>query len=810
MKKFKVIQATVAIAMAVSMFGLTACDLFTGGNETGDGQTYNVSLNVNGGSLLSELDSYVSGEVTALPNAEKEHYTFGGWYKDDLLSGNTFISIPKSSKGDVEYWAKWTPETYAIKYYIDGKEYAASGYETYTYNVETSLPIVLKDNYSLNGWYENSACTGSKVTSVSAGEYGAKEFYAKWTPDVYNVTLNLNGGKLENGAVFNGYSYGTEKTLPVPVKSGYRFDGWFEQSDFSGEEVKVISAGETGDKTYYAKWTLTAAINVRASGGYEEGAYVEIVPGDKVNINNVSVWYKPLNSSKEYKKIDSELIREVRDADGTYIRADIIGISAGNYSVKVSADGSEVTTEATVTSYDRSGYAHFNDTDGVGGYKNDGTPKDGAYIVYVSEATKNTVVAPWNNSKVGIVSILGDLSRANKPVIIRFLDIVKAATWEEINYTKSDDEKLVTDKIISQTKALKGITLSKKNYTQEELEQLGFKYNTAVASKLNNLTGSMKYDSGKDEFDSCWNDCGISGANNVTLEGIGTSAGLFQWGMTWKKSNSIEIRNLTFDDYTEDACSFEGSKRTTAESVDDFDSKRIWLHNNTFYEGKNYWDVCKEQDKHDGDGSTDFKYCSYITISYDHYVETHKTGLIGGSNDQLTANVTFHHNYYDGCKSRLPLARQANMHMYNNYYHNSTSTSVSLRAYAYALIEYCCFDGPENKMIDIQSFSDSTENSYGVAKLYKCSMEGKGGYFYQNMPSSEKPNGNSAVAPYIVTVTNRYDRVTNNNKFNQNFDTDANSFYYDSVNKRSDVTDLITDLALIKTEIPKLAGVHKN
>ena len=87
---------------------------------------------------------------------------------------------------------------------------------------------------------------------------------------------------------------------------------------------------------------------------------------------------------------------------------------------------------------------------------------------------------------------------------------------------------------------------------------------------------------------------------------------------------------------------------------------------------------------------------------------------------------------------------------------------------------------------------------------------GKGGYFYQNMPSSEKPNGNSAVAPYIVTVTNRYDRVTNNNKFNQNFDTDVNSFYYDSVNKRSDVTDLITDLALIKTEIPKLAGVHKN
>ena len=94
----------------------------------------------------------------------------------------------------------------------------------------------------------------------------------------------------------------------------------------------------------------------------------------------------------------------------------------------------------------------------------------------------------------------------------------------------------------------------------------------------------MNYDNGeKKEFDSCWNNCPIgtgstSGkfAQNVTLEGIGTSAGLFQWGITWKYAESIEVRNLTFDDYNEDACSFEGNTNST--TFDGFDSNRIWLH----------------------------------------------------------------------------------------------------------------------------------------------------------------------------------------------------------------------------------------
>ena len=239
------------------------------------------------------------------------------------------------------------------------------------------------------------------------------------------------------------------------------------------------------------------------------------------------------------------------------------------------------------------------------------------------------------------------------------------------------------------------------------------------------------------------------------------------------------------------------------------ETKNIWIHNNSFLEGINYGDVCNEQDKHDGDGSTDFKGVSYVTISYNHYVETHKTGLIGGSNSHLQANITFHHNYYESCKSRLPLARQANMHMYNNYYHGTTGTSISLRAKAYAFIEYCYFDGAV--MIEIRSLTSKDEDvkTYGVAKVFNCLMKGSG-YSYNDMPASEMPKDNKLHEPFICVVTDRAATVANNNSFSKDFDTNSSKFYYDSTSKQSKVTNLIKDVNTIPQIIPTVAGVHKN
>ncbi|MGN0804127.1 MAG: hypothetical protein ACI4MS_01970, partial [Candidatus Coproplasma sp.] len=218
-----------------------------------------------------------------------------------------------------------------------------------------------------------------------------------------------------------------------------------------------------------------------------------------------------------------------------------------------------------------------------------------------------------------------------------------------------------------------------------------------------------------------------------------------------------------------------------------FNSQRIWLHHNTFEEGINYWDLCAEQDKHEGDGATDFKQLSYLTTSYNVHHNNHKTGLVGGSDTTKTACVTFHHNYYNNNTSRLPLGRQANMHMYNNYYYKSTGTNMSIRAGAYAFIENCYFENCSTP-IEIKTGDSKT----GAVKLY------------QNVFSVKNYSSNS----YIYDVTDRTKVVANDNIYNQKFDTDSSAFYYDATNKVTDVSVMYT-AEETKVNVPLLAGVQK-
>ncbi|MGN0812911.1 MAG: Ig-like domain-containing protein [Candidatus Coproplasma sp.] len=500
---------------------------------------------------------------------------------------------------------------------------------------------------------------------------------------------------------------------------------------------------------------------------------------------NASVKYK-LTTETNYTALDSQLIRSASTSG--YARADIVGLKGGaTYDfVITSSSGKTASVTKSVTAYDRSGYAHFNYTDGVGAYNDDGTPKANAQIIYVSEATKNTVTATLGTRTcTGIVSIMSYLFRSSNPVIIRVLDTIGAATWNKIDYNadkKYNSQNLMPESVVIGINGKQLPTAS--NTYQADLISGGYNtLNTSVWSELNGLDSRAKYANG--EYDTIWNNCPIKNASNVTLEGIGESAGLFQWGLTWQSCNSIEVRNLTFEDYTEDACSFEGSKGST--TVDGFDSQRIWLHHNTFEEGINYWDLCAEQDKHEGDGATDFKQLSYLTTSYNVHHNNHKTGLVGGSDSTLTACVTFHHNYYNNNSSRLPLGRQANMHMYNNYYYKSTGTNMSIRAGAYAFIENCYFDNCSTP-IEIKTGDSKT----GAVKLY------------QNVFSGKNYSSNS----YIYEVTDRTKVVANDNIYNQKFDTDSSAFYYDATNKTTDVSVLYT-AEETKVNVPLLAGVQK-
>ena len=77
---------------------------------------------------------------------------------------------------------------------------------------------------------------------------------------IYNVTLNTNGGTVNDGNITT-YTEFYGATLPTDVtRNGYTFEGWYDNADLSGEAVTAIASDATGEKAFWAKWTETATV----------------------------------------------------------------------------------------------------------------------------------------------------------------------------------------------------------------------------------------------------------------------------------------------------------------------------------------------------------------------------------------------------------------------------------------------------------------------------------------------------------------------------------------------------------------------
>ena len=88
--------------------------------------------------------------------------------------------------------------------------------------------------------------------------------YAKWNV-VYEIVFNLNGG---DGAPGGIYTVKDVFVLPVPVKTGYTFLGWYDNSELTGNAVTEIPHGSTGNKAFWAKWEATVySITYHLNGG---------------------------------------------------------------------------------------------------------------------------------------------------------------------------------------------------------------------------------------------------------------------------------------------------------------------------------------------------------------------------------------------------------------------------------------------------------------------------------------------------------------------------------------------------------------
>ena len=532
---------------------------------------------------------------------------------------------------------------------------------------------------------------------------------------------------------------------------------------------------------------------ITEASGYTEGATLTFNV-TSANLDKAFVSYSSDNGTT-WSKIDDELIRF--DSTTNKARADILGLKAGNYKVKADNGVNYSIKDVTVTKDDRSGYAHFNNTTGIGAYNNDGTLKSNAIVVYVNDANKNTVKATVNGTEqTGLVNIIKAATNANESLDIRILGEIQTQQWNykahgtgksSARQSNLDSTFSAVDWDLTTENELKNPGTSKSsNYKKiSEADIIAYGINSMSEDKekgitqLNGLTNNILKEISSGEYDSYYNELDVKLCNNITIEGVGTDAKIFQWGFCFNMCNSIEVKNIEFSNYTEDAVGIQGSNSDVTLYSD------YWIHNCTFNSGKNNWDVSYENDKKEGDGSTDFKSAHDLTISYCRYNGTHKTALIGSSATSYQYNVTFHHNFYNACGSRLPFTRNTNFHIYNCYYSGSTGTNMQIQSNAYAFIEGCYFENT-NKTF--------TTSDGGVIKLYNNTV---------NSTSSISGTNINYVTSRTETVANTC-KADNKTDFST-FDTSKALLYYDDTNNVSKV-DLMLQSTEVKSYIPTVAG----
>lgn len=121
-----------------------------------------------------------------------------------------------------------------------------------------TAPASTNEGHSLDGWYYDNNGTETKWNFDTDTVKCTMTLKAKWELSTYSVTLQTDGGTIASGKEVTGYTYGTGAVLPTTndiTREGYRFDGWYADSSFSGSPVTEITGTNTGNKTFYAKWT---------------------------------------------------------------------------------------------------------------------------------------------------------------------------------------------------------------------------------------------------------------------------------------------------------------------------------------------------------------------------------------------------------------------------------------------------------------------------------------------------------------------------------------------------------------------------
>lgn len=228
-----------------------------------EGTQFDINYELNGGSWNGQYPvQYTFGKATTLVSPVKEGLVFAGWYDNAEFAGERLTEIPVGKSGDLKLYAKFKEADYKITYVLNGGSFTGDFLQGFDRGDTSEIVAPARGWYEFKGWYENADFSGSPLTSV-AGKQSNLTLYAKWEKATYKLNLETYGGTLTGEQISFGEGDKINQSLTLskykPEKPGYKFEGWYNNPDFLGDQIKSFVVDENtnpGDVTYYAKYSL--------------------------------------------------------------------------------------------------------------------------------------------------------------------------------------------------------------------------------------------------------------------------------------------------------------------------------------------------------------------------------------------------------------------------------------------------------------------------------------------------------------------------------------------------------------------------
>ena len=229
--------------------------------------SYTFTFDKNGGNTpsSSSITKNYNEAIGTLPTCSRAAdntytYAFAGWFDTSATSGGTQLTTTTKVTSNKTWYARWTAtyKNYTVTWNGNGGTPSKSSSSFHYNDALGTLPTATRTGYTFKGW--STSASGSVNVSTTTKVTGNVTYYAVWTINSYTWTFDANGGTGDTTKTLNYNA--TLSTLPTASRAStaannYTFAGWFDTDASTGGTQLTTSTKCTGNKTWYARWTIS-------------------------------------------------------------------------------------------------------------------------------------------------------------------------------------------------------------------------------------------------------------------------------------------------------------------------------------------------------------------------------------------------------------------------------------------------------------------------------------------------------------------------------------------------------------------------